>query len=436
MAKKNLIHRLKSEKFVLILAIVVIIAVLAFLFNFSKIFKSDNKSPSTVVATVNGEEITTHEFDSRYNLLKNNYPTQVISQEDFLEQLIEEKLLVQEAKKSGVTVSDDSVKTDIDKLISQSPVSKSDFESKLQAAGMTFEEFTGYYKNNIIVRSFLNSSVLNKIEVNDSEISDFYLKNKAEFTAKEGQIRARHILVKTEQEAKDIEQKLVEGEDFGELAKQYSIEPNAATSGGELGFFGKGQMVPEFEEAAFKLNVNAISDPVQTQFGWHIIQRESNTFTFEEAKELIRNILISGKQNDYIVSYVQGLKDKAKITRNMASIPTTAQTSPSTTTTPATADGSCIAKYGLTSDTVIFYHATWCPHCQKMEPIVTGLQQNGYSFQWVDSDNAQESAIVNDCFSDLIGQGVPEFICAGSRQIRMGEMEESDLKAFADSCKA
>lgn len=85
------------------------------------------------------------------------------------------------------------------------------------------------------------------------------------------EVRASHILVGSEQEAKDLKTRVDSGEDFGQLAQQYSQCPSGR-SGGDLGFFGKGMMVPEFEQAAFASNVNEVSNPVKTQFGYHLIK--------------------------------------------------------------------------------------------------------------------------------------------------------------------
>ena len=90
----------------------------------------------------------------------------------------------------------------------------------------------------------------------------------------EQEVRARHILVPTEDEAKAILAEIKKGTDFAELAKQKSKDPGAAAEGGDLGYFTKEQMVPEFAEAAFKLDKGQVSEPVKTQFGWHIIKVE------------------------------------------------------------------------------------------------------------------------------------------------------------------
>src|SRR3972149_11399986 len=90
----------------------------------------------------------------------------------------------------------------------------------------------------------------------------------------EPEVRARHILVPTEAEAKAVLDEIKKGTDFAELAKQKSKDPGAAAEGGDLGYFAKEQMVPEFAEAAFKMNKGQISEPVKTQFGWHVIKVE------------------------------------------------------------------------------------------------------------------------------------------------------------------
>src|SRR5258705_2132051 len=107
----------------------------------------------------------------------------------------------------------------------------------------------------------------------------------------EQEVPARHILVPTEDEAKAILAEVKKGTDFAELAKQKSKDPGAAAEGGDLGYFGKSQMVPEFAEAAFKMKKGEVSDPVKSQFGWHIIKVEDKRTkpvpAFENVKDQI-----------------------------------------------------------------------------------------------------------------------------------------------------
>jgi peptidyl-prolyl cis-trans isomerase C len=130
----------------------------------------------------------------------------------------------------------------------------------------------------------------------------------------EQEVHARHILVATEDEAKDIEAQLKKGADFATLAKEKSKDPGAA-DGGDLGYFTKDQMVPGFAEAAFKLDKGQISDPVKTQFGWHIIEVEDKrikpTPTFDEVKSQLQTYVEHRAQADL----VQKLRSAANIER-------------------------------------------------------------------------------------------------------------------------
>jgi peptidyl-prolyl cis-trans isomerase C len=131
----------------------------------------------------------------------------------------------------------------------------------------------------------------------------------------EQEVRARHILVPTEEEAKAVLAEIKKGTDFAELAKQKSKDPGAAAEGGDLGYFGKAQMVPEFAEVAFKLNKGEVSDPVKTQFGWHIIKvedkRNKPVPTFENVKDQIETFVARRAQADYIAK----LRLAAKVER-------------------------------------------------------------------------------------------------------------------------
>jgi peptidyl-prolyl cis-trans isomerase C len=131
----------------------------------------------------------------------------------------------------------------------------------------------------------------------------------------EEEVHARHILVATEDEAKAIEAELKKGADFATLAKEKSKDPSGASNGGDLGWFTKDQMVPAFSEAAFKLDKGQISDPVHTQFGWHIIQvedkRSKPTPTFDQVKPQLESFVARRAQAEL----VDNLRKTAKIER-------------------------------------------------------------------------------------------------------------------------
>ncbi|WDR04698.1 peptidylprolyl isomerase [Devosia rhodophyticola] len=127
------------------------------------------------------------------------------------------------------------------------------------------------------------------------------------------EVRASHILVKTEDEAKAVEKELADGADFAEVAKAKSIDPGAA-NGGDLGFFGKGQMVPEFEKAAFALGeVGSVSEPVKSQFGWHVIKLTEKRTSPVPSMDQVGQKLQQEVVNAAFVKISNELHDKASI---------------------------------------------------------------------------------------------------------------------------
>ena len=131
---------------------------------------------------------------------------------------------------------------------------------------------------------------------------------------KEPEVRARHILVESEDEAKAVVTELKKGADFAELAKTKSKDPGSA-DGGDLGYFTKDQMVPEFSDVAFKLDKGALSDPVKSQFGWHVIKvedkRERQPPEFDKVKDQLENFLVRKSQSELITK----LRAEGKVER-------------------------------------------------------------------------------------------------------------------------
>ena len=166
-------------------------------------------------------------------------------------------------------------------------------------------------QNSVLARSVVRKYVDEKSGVTDEMMRQHYDAHQANYAAEE-QITASHILVKTETEAREVLNELKQGKDFEEVAKIKSTGPSGP-SGGSLGTFGRGRMVPEFEEAAFALKKGELSEPVQTQFGYHIIavtdRVEARVKPFEEVKEDIRETLVS----EYIDGLLKELRSKATV---------------------------------------------------------------------------------------------------------------------------
>ena len=177
------------------------------------------------------------------------------------------------------------------------------------ATGKDYEARLAYYKLRALRDTFYEKKV--RESVTEAQAKAIYDEQVAKLKP-EPEVRARHILVKTEEEAKDLVSKLRAGGDFNELAKKSSDGPSAHT-GGDLGYFSRGQMVKPFEEAAFALEPGQISDPVKSEFGWHVIKVEDKRNrpapSFDEVKDQIMTSLVQSQLKDV----VQKLRAAAKI---------------------------------------------------------------------------------------------------------------------------
>ncbi|MBF0466949.1 MAG: peptidylprolyl isomerase [Nitrospirae bacterium] len=175
------------------------------------------------------------------------------------------------------------------------------------------EDFRKINLINTIITKNLNPA---NIKVTPEEAKDYFEKHKTEFASPD-QIRASHILVKTEEEANDIYNKLKKGGKFEDLAKEYSQDKMNSGKGGDLGFFSKGQMEPNFDTAVFKLAKGETSKPVKTSFGWHIIRmtdtKPTKQMDFESVKGMIMQGLTSEKQKKAFDDYYSSIEKNYKV---------------------------------------------------------------------------------------------------------------------------
>lgn len=279
------------------------------------------------IAEVNDSGISFDQLQNAFLNAISRYDDAVLSSLDqsaivsfkknILDQLIDYELLYQQAQKEKIKISNDEINLEIDK-IKDNFSSPEEFDEALKANNITLVRLKEDIKRQLMINSILEET-RNQISISDEELLEYYNENKESFLEPE-QVHARHILVEAEEEANNLLLLLKEGlTDFAELAKEKSIGPSAP-SGGDLGFFTRGQMVKEFEDAAFSLEPGEISGVVQTQFGYHIIKceekKEEYSPTFEEAKERISNTLKYQKENEAISALISKLKEEAVIVYN------------------------------------------------------------------------------------------------------------------------
>ena len=253
------------------------------------------------IAKVNGEEISREDFEQVLAMYQVGYEAEfgedvwemtIESGETVLEALkqevsqvlILERLVMQRAEAEGLSVSEE----EIDEAIAPY-LEDPDMQALLEEGTLEEAFLRGQIEKELYAEKY-QEWYLGENEVTDEEIEEFYEENKEVFETLE--VRARHILVEEETLARELIERIEEGEGFEELAMAYSTD-GSASGGGDLGYFGRGQMVQPFEEAAFSQEVGEVSEePVETQFGYHIIlveDRIEESESLEDARESIRS---------------------------------------------------------------------------------------------------------------------------------------------------
>lgn len=261
------------------------------------------KKEEVVVAKVNNEVITK---DDLYEILVKQ------NGEQLLNSLISEKIINIEAEKQKIEVSEEDIQKEIDKIAGNYGGEEA-FNQAIQYYGYTLEDIKNDLAMNIKIKKLLEPS----ISISEEEMKNYFETNKETFNQEE-EVKARHILVETEKKAKEVIEKLNAGGDFSELAKEYSMDEATKELGGELGFFGRGKMVAEFEESAFALKLNEISEPVKTKYGYHIIEveekKEAKEANYEESKDMIKEILLEEKIPTEYEKWYQEKLNENKVT--------------------------------------------------------------------------------------------------------------------------
>lgn len=251
--------------------------------------KAEGKKEGQVLAEVNSGSITTGDFARELKNLPEYLKAMADTpdgRKEMLDTMVIRELILQQAAKDGLDKG-------------------ADIEEKLQDL-----------KKRIIVEAFLKKKVESESNVSDADMQKFYEQNKDKFKTGE-QMKASHILVKSEKEAKELLAKIKAGGNFEELAKKSSVDSSAA-KGGDLGWFGKGSMVPVFEKTALSLKEGQVSDVVKSDFGYHIIKltgkRAAGVRPIEEVKDQIKGAIMPSKQQEVFKKIKDELKKNAKIT--------------------------------------------------------------------------------------------------------------------------
>ncbi len=301
---------------------------------------------ANVAVTVNGVDITEEELQKALqpHLAKMAQQNQKLPpalkealekklRQQMLDQLIIMRLLEEKAKEANFTFSEEEVINQIKQLLAaqRQPMSLEEYKQKTAESGRSFDEIKQEVEKGMIYQMIVDAQWKGKINITEEDAKKYYDENPTQFEVKE-QVRASHILIKPKTDevgadpnqekakakakAEDLLKQIKEGADFAALAKANSDCPSAAR-GGDLNFFGKGDMVPPFDKAAFAMEVGKVSDIVETRFGYHIIKvtdrKEAGTTSFEQAKANLIQQLAQKKQAELTNNYIESLKAAASI---------------------------------------------------------------------------------------------------------------------------
>ena len=284
-----------------------------------------------VLARVNGQDVRKVDFDMLIkNMEMSQGPIPAERRDEILrgalDRLITYTVLQQEAKARNITVPEADVEQRVNTMRSQFP-NEDDFKKALEARGMSLDRLRTDARIDMVITSMLDAEVAPAAAASDEEVRQFYEANPEKFT-KEEAVRASHILIladkiadeatkkKAREQIDDILKRARAGEDFAALAKAHSQDGSAA-QGGDLDFFTRGRMVPEFEKVAFAMKVGEISEVVTTQYGYHIIKatdrRGAETVPLDEVSPQVKEFLTAQKRQERAEAFINGLKQKSRI---------------------------------------------------------------------------------------------------------------------------
>ncbi|MEH7482740.1 peptidylprolyl isomerase [Neobacillus drentensis] len=261
------------------------------------------------VAKFNGEAISK---DDLYSEMVEQYGAATV------DKIIGDKIVAAEAKKQKVNITNSILNKEVEKL-KASYGGEEAFKQALESNNTTLAFLKQDLKNYLTIKQLLEP----QIEITEEEMKTYFDENKDSFAEAE-QIKASHILVADEKMANEVKQKLNDGGDFAELAKNYSTDDSTKDSGGDLGYFAKGTMVTEFEDVAFGLAVDQVSKPVKTEYGYHIIKveakKKAKEANYNDSKEEIKETLVDQKIDSEYTTWLENKKKSYDIENTLEEV--------------------------------------------------------------------------------------------------------------------
>lgn len=272
-----------------------------------------------VIAVVNDDVITLRELEEAEKQV-NKSSEQEISRSKVLEQLIDRTLIEQQAKQIGVSVSDEEVEGTIEVLRQRYNLQGGEMEEALKKQNITEEEFRDQWKYQLLTKKVIDRKLQGRVAVTRDEIREYYEENYGEIESAD-EVRISHILVKDQTEAQKVAELASSGENFAELAAQYSKDQTSAPAGGDLGFFANGQLMKPLEDAIEGVKIGEITGPVETPAGYHIIKvtdrKSAEEGLPESVRVEIRETLYNQKVQKVLEQWLTEVKETAYIEKKI-----------------------------------------------------------------------------------------------------------------------
>jgi len=277
--------------------------------------------PEHILAVVNQNQITIEEFNQEFKELMLEPGKEVKGtdlktlRQAYLDQMIERKILVQEARRLEIKVSQEELNQAIYEIKKDYP--GEGFGEKLGLKGMTLEEWKGRLEEKLLAEKMIRSTLHYRGEIDEKEALEYYESHRSSFYQNQ-MVRARQIVVADGEEAIQLLKRLKRGENFEKLAAERSLGPERV-NGGNLGYFSRGERPAEFEHV-FSMEVGGISEVIKSPYGYHLFKLEekieAREVTFEEAKFRILQELRRKRGEEEYQKWFKGLKGKANVKIN------------------------------------------------------------------------------------------------------------------------
>ena len=332
--RKPLLGRMKqlSAGSVLALCVGAGVALAPLTVNAQNFQSTQRQALDSVVAVVNNDVIMRSNLNGRMAQVEQqaqarggNLPPRSQLERQVLERMVMEEIQMQMAEDANLSINDTELNAQVRSIAESNDMTLDEFADAVEADGITLASVRDEVRREMLMRQVQQRQISNRVTVSDRDVDRFLSQQPSQPGSQNfiEESRARHVLValtptrdenQARARAEDVRERLSGGADFASLAREYSDDSGSALNGGELGWVRPGQTVPAFEEAMRGLDINQVSAPVRSQFGYHVIQveeRRRQDVTQESQREQVRQAIFQRRANEELETWQQEIRSQA-----------------------------------------------------------------------------------------------------------------------------